>query len=114
MNKWERSYVLNRKKNFVISDNWSLSEVKGNTTLNFMTSCQVNVKDGNITLLSGEDTFQFNYDKKLFKAEIDNIELKDAKLRKEWGQNSLTRIRLVMQHPELTGKSDIVVKLFRR
>ena len=79
-----------------------------------MTSCQVNIKDGNITLLRGKDVFQFNYDKKLFKAEIDNIELKDAKLRKEWGQDSLTRIRLVMQHPELIGKSEVVVKLANR
>ena len=70
--------------------------------------------DGNITLLRGKDVFQFNYDKKLFKAEIDNIELKDAKLRKEWGQDSLTRIRLVMQHPELNGKSEVVVKLANR
>ena len=79
-----------------------------------MTSCHVNIKDGNITLLRGKDVFQFNYDKKLFKAEIDNIELKDAKLRKEWGQDSLTRIRLVMQHPELNGKSEVVVKLANR
>lgn len=114
VNKWERSYVLNRKKNFVISDSWNLSEVKGNTTLNFMTSCQVNIEDGNITLLRGKDAFQFNYDKKLFKAEIDNIELKDAKLIKEWGQDSLTRIRLVMQHPELNGESEVVVKLANR
>lgn len=111
LKKWERSYKLNRNKNFVISDSWIMAEIKGVTTLNFMTSCQVKLENGAINLQNDKLVFELKYNKKEFKPEIDIIELKDEKLKNEWEQDSLTRIRLVLQNPKLIGSSEVILKL---
>ncbi|MFT7034032.1 MAG: hypothetical protein ACJA2S_002541 [Cyclobacteriaceae bacterium] len=42
VNKWVRSYELERGKNFKVRDNYELSEISiGSTTLNLMAYCKV-------------------------------------------------------------------------
>ena len=109
--KWLRSYTLQRGKSFVIEDSWELSPQQKPFVLNLMTCCPVEIDDRqNITLSSDAGKMRLEYDKNLFTVETDVIELNDAKLKRGWNKENITRIRFVMTKQMAKGSSRIVVQ----
>ena len=109
VNKWIRTYRLDRGKKFTISDEYELDEVTGQpTSLNFITSCDVvNDRDG-ILVLEGEDfTLQMQYDTKLLNPRIEVISIEDNKLRQYW--DVITRVVFEMKDLKTHGKNQIVI-----
>ncbi len=107
--KWVRSYRLDRGEKFTVSDNYKLSEVSDKpTTLNFVTSCKVTQPNDDTMLLEGKGfVLQMNFDDRKFTPEIDFNEVTDSKLKRYW-PDGITRIILKWNNPKTSGKSEIV------
>ncbi len=108
--EWVRSYTLNRGGNFVISDSWRLEEFITPSILNFMTVCHAELKDDCILLQSEGVSLQLKFNPKQVKATLENIPLTDSTLKRNWGQDSITRIRLELQSNSLENEHIITVE----
>jgi len=107
--KWIRSYTLDREKKFTIKDNYVLSQVKdAPTTLNFVTNCKV-TDNGNGTInLEGDGfTLQMKYNSKALTPKIEVNEITDHGLKRYWDR--ITRIVLQFNNPKTSGKNEIVI-----
>ncbi|MDR0699683.1 MAG: heparinase II/III-family protein [Tannerella sp.] len=101
---WVRSYTLKRGKSFTISDKYQLKEVCDKaTSSNLLTYCNVSIVKPGILKFEG-DGFNLNmsYDAKIFKPEIEFIDITDRQLKRYW-PNGLTRIRMILSQPKLAG-----------
>jgi hypothetical protein len=107
--KWVRTYRLDRGEKFIVSDNFKLSEVSDKpTTLNFVTSCKVTQPIDDTMLLEGKDfVVQMKFDDRKVTPEIELNEVTDAGLRRYW-PDGITRIILKWNNPKTSGKSEIV------
>jgi len=107
---WQRSYRLNRGKNFIISDKYTLSEIKSGTALHFMTSCKTTIPKAGVIRLEGTGfTLDMLYDASKLTATTEIINLDDRRLAGSWG-NSLTRIKLSFNNPKSTGINSIEIR----
>jgi len=107
---WQRSYRLNRGKDFVISDRYTLAENKGNTSLHFMTPCKATVTKPGVIRLEGDGfVLEMIYNASILNGKIEIIPVDDRRLRGAWGE-SLTRIVLDFKDTKLTGHSSVVLK----
>jgi hypothetical protein len=108
VNKWVRSYTLERGKRFLIQDNYNLKEVVTPSTLNFVTSCKVTDKGAGVLALEGEGfTLNMNYNTKNVTPKIEVIEITDSGLKRYW--TTITRIVFTINNQKTTGKNEIVV-----
>ncbi len=106
--KWIRSYRLDRGKKFIISDNYELSEIKGPTTLNFVTSNRVSETEPGKLLLEGDGfAVQMVYNAKTLSPKIEVTEISDRGLSRYW--DTITRIVLEVKNPKLKGKNEVVI-----
>lgn len=109
--KWVRSYRLIRDKKFVISDNYSLSQV-GNepTTLNFVSSCKVTEIAAGILNLEGDGfTVEMKYNPKNVSPVIDFKEVTDTSLKRYW-PDGVTRIVFTVTNPGVRMKNEIEIR----
>lgn len=107
VNKWIRSYTLNRGKNFIISDKYELSGLKGTTSSNLITYCKVSqVKSGILKFERDGFTLNMNYNPKVVTPEIEFIEVTDNSLKRYW-PNGVTRIKLRFNNPGLKGEQNV-------
>ena len=107
---WQRSYRLNRGKDFSISDQYTLTENKGLTSLHFMTSCKATlVKPGVIRLEGDGFVLEMHYDTSTLTAKTEIIPVDDRQLQSSWG-NSLTRIIFDFLNQRSTGNTKITLK----
>jgi len=110
---WQRSYHLNRGKDFVISDKYVLSENKGGTSLHFMTSCKATITKPGIIRLEGEGfVLEMIYDVSKLKAKTEIISVNDRQLQMAWG-NSLTRIIMDFENRNLTGSNSVKIQALK-
>lgn len=108
---WIRNYMLNRGKDFTITDRWELSSFQKESALNLMTCCEVEIDHNKDIILTSEaGKFKLVYDKKLLSPQIENIELTDAKLSRAWNSKKLTRIRFTILSQEVSGESKMILK----
>ncbi len=109
VNKWIRSYTLDRGKKFIIKDEYVLSEVKdAPTTLNFVTNCDVQkIADGKLQLNGDGFTLQMSYNAKNVTPEIEYTEITDSGLKRYW--DGINRIVFKVNNPDTKGKNEIVV-----
>lgn len=109
VNKWIRSYTLERGKKFVINDSWELNKLSENpTTLNFVTSNKVIEKAPGILLLQGDGfAMEMKYNPKILSPKIEVTEITDSGLKRYW--DTITRIVLEVKNPKSKGKNEIVV-----
>jgi hypothetical protein len=108
---WQRSYRLDRGKEIIISDKYTLTENKGGTALHFMTSCKAAItKQGVIRLEGNGFILEMSYDASKLNAITEIISVDDRRLQSAWG-NSLTRIKLEFKDQKLTGSSSVWVKV---
>ncbi len=108
VNKWVRSYTLDRGKKFTINDAYQLKKASGETSLNFVTNCKV-TDNGNGTInLEGDGfTLQMKYNSKALTPKIEVKEITDSGLKRYW--DTITRIVLQVNNPKTSGKDEIVI-----
>jgi len=103
VNRWIRSYTLNRGKNFIITDKYELSGLKGITSSNLITYCKVSqVKSGMLKLEGDGFTLNMSYNPKIITPKIEYIKVTDNSLKRYW-PNGVTRIILEFVNPGLKG-----------
>ena len=108
---WQRSYRLNRGKDFSINDRYALTENKGGTSLHFMTSCKATLAKAGVIRLEGDGfVLEMVYDTSVQNANIETITIDDRRLQSAWG-NSLTRIKLEYNDRKLTGSSSVKIQV---
>ncbi|HSM47479.1 MAG TPA: heparinase II/III family protein, partial [Draconibacterium sp.] len=108
VNKWVRSYSLERGKRFVIGDNYNLKEVVTPSTLNFVTNCKVTNSGAGIIKLEGDGfTLNMAYNAKNVTPKIEVTEITDSGLKRYW--NTITRVVLTINKQKTTGKNEIVI-----
>ena len=109
VNKWIRTYVLERGKRFVIQDSWELNKITGSpTTLNFVTSNKVSEKAPGILLLEGDGfAMEMKYNAKVLTPKIEVSEITDSGLKRYW--DTITRIVLEVKNPKEKGKNEVVI-----
>jgi len=104
---WQRSLRLNRGKDFIISDQYTLTENKGSTALHFMTACKATITKPGVIRLEGDGfVLEMTYDASKLNAKTEIIPIDDGYLQSAWG-NSLTRIKFEIGDRKLTGSSNI-------
>lgn len=108
VDKWIRSYTLERGKRFLINDSYDLKNVVEPSTLNFVTCCKV-TEDGAGKLKLEGDGFTINmaYNPKVLTPKIEFNEITDSGLKRYW--SSITRIVFTVNNQKATGKNEIVV-----
>lgn len=111
---WIRNICFNRKKGINITETYSLSQYIEPQKINFLTSCNVGIKENKIILTAGDidqnNRFIIELDKPgdyLIDTELINLD--DKKLYSCWG-NSLTRIIVKSKNTGLTGKISYTIK----
>ena len=108
--KWMRSYRLDRGKKFVVSDTYQFRELGNNpTTLNFVTYCKVEKVSDGVLGLKGEDfNLEMKYNPKNLTPEIEYNEIIDSKLKYYWPKG-ITRIVFTLNDPGLKGKNQVEI-----
>ncbi|MDD4661212.1 MAG: heparinase II/III family protein [Massilibacteroides sp.] len=109
--KWERTYQLQRGKRFTIKDSYELSEIKDTTSINLILYCKVQpVKSGIIHLTGYHDEYHLvmKYNSALFIPKIEFYPVADSKLNYYWPEG-ITRIVLKEHSLSKKGKSDICI-----
>lgn len=108
VNKWVRSYSLERGKRFVIDDNYNLKEVVTPSTINFVTNCKVTDSGAGIIKLEGDGfTLNMAYNAKNVTPKIEVTEITDAGLKRYW--TTITRIVFIINKQKTTGKNEIEI-----
>ncbi|NCB24601.1 MAG: hypothetical protein EOM62_03865, partial [Bacteroidia bacterium] len=110
INKWVRSYQLDRGKRFVIKDQYVFNQMPENpTTLNFVAYCKVTESKPGTLILQGEDyNLELTYNSKTTKPTIESIEVTDTGLKRYW-PNGVTRIVFNLKNPGLKGENQITI-----
>lgn len=112
INKWERTYTLDRNDNvFTINDDFDFQAVEGKTSLNFLISTEVEKISKDKVRLSGDDvdlTLQWNASQYDF--EVEDLKLEDERLIKAW-PNGLKRIILNRTSTANKDSSKIIVEV---
>ncbi len=108
--KWVRSYVLERGKDFRIQDKYELTKVGDEpTTLNLVTYCNVSkVADGMLELQGDGFLLNLKYNPKMVSPEIEFNEVTDSGLKRYW-PNGVTRIKFEIKKPKIKGKNEFVI-----
>lgn len=107
---WNRTYTLKRGREFTITDQWNLDEVKGETIFNFMTSGEIGRKNDKLYLTNGTDSIALIYDAQQVSCKIEPIELTDKKLLLSWKGKKLHRIRFTVKQMTESGKCSFIFK----
>jgi len=110
INKWVRSYRLDRGKRFVVKDEYVFNKMPENpTTLNFVAYCKVTESKPGTLVLQGEDySLELTYNSKTTKPTIEFIEVTDNGL-KRYCPNGVTRIVFNLKNPGLKGENRITI-----
>jgi len=110
VNKWTRSYRLDRGKKFTISDDFELSQITGNrTSLNFVTSCKVTETGPGYMNLEGDDfILEMKYNSEEVSTQVEFYDVTDNKLKHYWPEG-ITRIVIEFKKPGLTGQNQLVI-----
>lgn len=93
INFWNRTYTLNRGKNFIIQDRFELSNAsEGITSLNLISYSEVTrIEDGVLELAGENFKLHLHYDSEKLSPEIEFIEVTDPRLYNFWPKG-ITRI----------------------
>ncbi len=108
--KWVRSYRLDRGKKFTVSDQYTLSKVGSDpSTLNFISSCKVSEIESGVLGLRGDGfSLEMNYDPESVSVLIDFKEVTDSTLKRYWPEG-ITRIVFTLLKPGLKGNNQIEI-----
>ena len=112
--EWERTYILDRGKRFVIEDDYELNKIADEpTTLNLITYSKVNERGPGELELKGEGfTLLLEYNDKILQPAIEFTEVTDEQLKQYWPEG-VSRIVFEFRDPKLKGKSRIEISEIR-
>jgi hypothetical protein len=103
INKWIRSYTLNRGKNFIINDKYELSGLKGIISSNLITNCKVSEIGTGLLKFEGDGfILKMSYNPKVVKPKIEYMAVTDRSLKRYW-PDGVTRVMLEFVKPGLKG-----------
>jgi len=103
VNKWIRSYTLERGKKFLINDDFLLTEHIGGTALHFMTGLRCNLVTPGIIEFEGNNfTVQMNYNPSACDADIEPIKIDDKRLISVLGEE-VSRVVFHLKGKSLSG-----------
>ena len=108
LNSWIRKIRLNREKNILITDSYNLKKAAQVLTLSLMTPCEVTIDSPGKIILKDIQTktslsavsINVNYNADKFTPTIEDIEIKDNRLKTVWGSR-IIRIILQVDKPEI-------------
>lgn len=108
--KWVRSYRLDRGKKFLISDQYELSEVGNDpSTVNFVTSCKVTEVSPGVLSLEGDGfNLEMKYNLKSVAPVIEFNEVTDRSLKRYW-PDGITRIVFTVKNAGVKGKNQFEI-----
>lgn len=94
--KWLRSYILDRNRGMTIKDNFLLTENSGDTELHFITPLHCTINSHGLIKLKGENfTLLMDYKSSQYEANIQTIAIDDPRLQRVLG-DELSMIILKM------------------
>lgn len=106
--EWKRVYTFSREKALKIEDRYHLSEIKGASSLHFLTASPIKMsKKGVLLLGEGENQVKMRFDPQKMELKLEEKILDDPAMNRVWG-NKLILISLTYKEPGLQGKSEIV------
>jgi hypothetical protein len=110
IDKWVRTYQLDRGRKFLVSDEYEFNELKNEpTTLNFVTYCNVvKVSEGVLNLEGEGFNLVMRYNPKETSPEIEFNEVHDPVLKRYWPKG-ITRIVFTINDPGIKGKNKIEI-----
>lgn len=109
--KWIRSYHLQRGKYFEIKDQYVLKENKRSTIYNFITPCEVEqVKEGRVELKGKGFLLFMDYNPSQFDFTIQAIALDDQRIENNWPQG-LKRIQFKLKSQQKKSSSIFRLRL---
>jgi hypothetical protein len=115
VDSWTRTITLNRGKNVIIHDQYTLEEIKDNLQMTLMSWCESELtEEGKIKLSFPKEAgdlkpVYIHFDKEKFDAEIEAIPLDDARLHSSWGSR-LYRILFTAKDKLLKDKSSLRIE----
>jgi predicted phosphodiesterase len=110
---WVREVDLERGRAVTITEAFDLKEVRGATTLNWMTPLQVRLDGPGRVLMplpQGAAAVEFTFDPASLEAELEPLDLDDDRLEKVWGKR-MTRI--VLRPKKQANRGTWTVRLSR-
>ncbi|QNL49580.1 heparinase II/III family protein [Olivibacter sp. SDN3] len=108
---WQRTYELNKKRGFVIQDQFELEEFNAANAIHFLSPCNIKlVKTGLLELELGEETVYMQYDAELFTdPKIEKISIDDPRLLASWPEG-LYKIAFTAKTTDKKGRYVFTVK----
>jgi hypothetical protein len=107
---WIRSYTLKPEGEFVIEDTFSLSEIRGSNSINFMTRALPDISSpGSVIIDIDGKKVQMSYDAKRFEAGTETIPQNDTRLSGVWGKE-IYRLTLTDKNKQTKGNYKFIVK----
>lgn len=107
-NSWVRGYSFNRKAgSLLISDTYSLKEVRGNISSRLLTVGMVNTSKPGVAVISYKDkTLEVLYNANVFELSLEKIVITDPSLMRSW-KNDLTVLNFRAKNPKPTDKLEL-------
>jgi hypothetical protein len=109
LNSYRREFIFTPGQGLELRDTYSLKEWKAPLVLNFL--CLVKPEIAGEGALLGE-TVVLRFDTATFTAKVDAVVLDDPKIRNDWHQDTLYRLRLIQQDHSISGR--ITLKFVRK
>lgn len=106
--EWWRTNSLIRGTGVVVREQFTLSAVHGETSLNFLTPKDVRLAEGGFVLGKGGQIAVFmKFDQERLDAAVEPVILDDPQIQLRWGQERMYRIRLVSKDAATRGDWEI-------
>lgn len=107
--KWERTYLLQRGKRFIIKDSYELKEVVDTTSINLILYCDARKIESGIIRLTGHDyNLDLKYNSNILTPKIEHYNVTDSGLKRYWPEG-ITRIVFIVN--SAAGKGESVIKI---
>lgn len=105
---WVRKYGFNRKNgSLIVSDAYSLKEVKGNISSRFLTIGAVNISRPGVAVITSKGkTLEVVYNASVFDLSLESVAITDPSLAKSW-KNDLTVLNFRVKQPKLIDELEI-------
>ena len=109
VDQWERGYVLERGKDFLIKDNFQLKENNGKCMDDFITPVlPKQIKDGLLEFDVKGEKLYMRYDPAIVSYNLTTMDMTDPAIVEQWG-DKLYRVELTFNQKLLTGKNIITI-----
>jgi hypothetical protein len=104
---WNRTYTIQKGKQFTIEDAYELYEKNGKSTINLLTNLNATIEKPGVMTISGKDvSVQLQYNPQKVEATIEPVDMGNDPIK--W-DNGLRRLRFSIKGDALIGENKIIV-----